>query len=78
MTNRERELIAASIRVGVRLEFALEGKPAWSWLDGNGNIRPGMSRPKVRFAAPWAEDPRTLNIMLSRLDTCITNERAGR
>lgn len=73
--SRTQQLIAASLRVGVRLEFALEGKPAWTWLDTNGNVVPGVSQPKVRFAPPWAEDPRQLGIMLARIDNCLNGER---
>lgn len=68
---RRKALIAASARVGVRLEYALEGKPCWHWLDRNGNVVPGVSTPRVRFAPPWAEDPRALTVALARIDNCL-------
>jgi hypothetical protein len=69
--DRRKALIAASVRVGMRLEFALEGKPAWTWLNENGNVIPGVSQPRVMFAPPWAEDPRQLAAMLTRIDKCL-------
>ena len=69
--DRRKALIAASIRLGIRLEFALEGKPAWTWLDKSGNVIPGVSQPRVLFAPPWAEDPRQLNVLLARVDNCL-------
>lgn len=69
--DRRKALIGASIRVGIRLEFALEGKPAWTWLDKNGNVVQGVSQPRVTFAPPWAEDPRQLAVMLARIDRAL-------
>lgn len=70
---RRLALLAASARVGARLEFALEGRPAYRFLNrADGTIIPGVSTPYVRFAPPWAEDPAVLNVMLARIDNALT------
>jgi hypothetical protein len=68
--DRRDALIRASIRVGMRLEYALQGRPAWTHLDADGNVT-DASEPVVTFAPPWAEDPRTLTTLLARIDTCL-------
>jgi hypothetical protein len=66
-------LIEASKRLGRRLEFALEGRPAWRFIDRDGNVLTSLSTPYVKFAPPWAEDPRILTTLLARIDQCLAN-----
>jgi hypothetical protein len=66
---RRKALIAASIRLGLRLEYALNGTPAYPMtLDGHRAIG---SLPYVPGAPRWAEDPRDINRGLARIDAAL-------
>jgi hypothetical protein len=70
---RRQALIAASIRLGLRLEYALEGVPAYRSIDIYQHTGEPFStaHPLVPGAPPWAEDPRTLTTGLARIDQAL-------
>ena len=68
---RKVALNAAAQRLMFRMEFALQGRPAWPMnYSGYAILTDG---PHVVGAPPYAEDPRDVQVMQDRLGQVITN-----
>jgi hypothetical protein len=68
---RKAALAAAEQRLMFRMEFALSGRPAWQVnISGYALLEHG---PIVMGAPPYAEDPRTVQVMQDRLSSVIAS-----